>query len=122
MAAQNSQPSSAASAPLPGAEDTYWGPEYSPNASTVTLGQESVSSGFSPPPSPDDWTRQRDLIRALQREILRETFARLSGNFHLTLLGLNFNIHLPWVENFDNERLSSQPPFLSHTCNIVRLY
>ena len=88
MAAQNSQPSSAASAPPSGAEDTYWGPEYSPNASTVTLDRESVSSGFSPPPSPDDWTRQRNLIRALQRELLRDTFARVSGNCHLTLLGI----------------------------------
>ena len=93
MAAPNHQPSSAAPAPPSGAEDIYWGPEYSPNASTVSLDRESVPSAFSPPPSPDDYIRQRDLIRALQRELLRETYARVSGSFILLCWGFNFFFH-----------------------------
>ena len=113
MGARNlhAQERSAASPSPPDTEATYWGPPYSPNAPMVTLDRGSVWSASPQPPSEDEmatldresaWSsspqlpseddreRQQDLVQALQRELLRETLAWVSGFFHLNLLSFFF--------------------------------
>ena len=67
---------SATALPLSDA-DMYWGPDYSPTATTVLLDRESMRSR-SPQPSDGEVEQLRDLVRELQRELLKETTARVS--------------------------------------------